>query len=119
MKNSIIKTLLNDLHKVNQLNNKIVKQLGKMFNFDAEKYCSDYGIIYNIVEDNPVPQFKDKLLDEIFDMCFDKTTQKGQIAAKITIFRKGVETDNEQPIIHKCTCCGKQYAQTKVCYCKE
>lgn len=48
-------------------------------------------------EENPVPQTKDELLDEIFEMCFDKQNNKGQIAAKITIFRKGVETSNECP----------------------
>lgn len=71
------------------------------------------------IKDNPVPQSKDKLLDEIFDMCFDKTTQKGQIAAKITIFRKGVETDNEQPIQNQCSCKKPHYGYKSVAVCTD
>lgn len=46
----IVVEMLQKLHTFNQLNNQKVKLIGDVFNVDAEEYCSEYGITYNIVK---------------------------------------------------------------------
>jgi len=41
------KELLLSLHKFNKLNKRIITEIGNIFNFDALRYCDDYGITYN------------------------------------------------------------------------
>lgn len=104
MKTKPEEELLYSLHRFNQLNNRIVQQIGQVFNFDAEKYCSSQGIIYNIIEDNPVPS-----LDEAFKKVIDNTpnsklNSKDKVngyllgaSAMYNALQNGVETNKEQP----------------------
>ena len=83
------------------------------------------------IKGNPVPSIDDVYKWLELNKEYDKKSYGCYIHKKKTVMlnslylmlnkikENGVETNNEQPIIHKCTCCGKQYAQTKVCYCKE
>lgn len=51
--NKLKQKIIKELHAFNQLDNKIVEAFG------AKEYCSENGITYNIIEDNPVPSIDD------------------------------------------------------------
>ena len=99
MRNSIVKILIASLHTCNQLDNVKVRQIGEMFNFDCKKYCSDFGITYNIIKDNPVPSLDHELAKKYANSVDCNRDRYLSIHAFIRWCNEkyGVETDNEQP----------------------
>jgi len=87
----VTNTIISTLHKFNKLDSQIVKLL------NAEEYCHENGIIYNI-KDNPVPSLDKKFITELIEYIYNLELTCGSRNPKfINTLQNGVEANKKQP----------------------